>query len=148
VSLARSLVPVLLVAAVACGGSSSAAGVPTQLPSIVHVFSSSYDSTGPDRARITMAMHNAATSDDRLESVTCSCMATVRIVAPQPSGVGTDPVRSVDLPPNDVVLMGPHGPHVILTGLTPVPAAGSTITLELHFAHATPATTVVAVGGS
>ncbi len=42
--------------------------------------------------------------------------------------------------------MGPHGPHVTLTNLTPAPAPGSTVTLELHFAHATPATTVVAVG--
>ena len=94
-----------------------------------------------------MAVHNAATTDDRLESVTCTCSATVRIVEPRPSG-GTEPVRSVDLPPNQVVLMGPHGPHVTLTNLTPPPAPGSTVTLELHFAHATPATTVVAVGGS
>jgi copper(I)-binding protein len=148
VSPRRALLACLVAAvAVACGGGSSTVSPSTELPSIVHVFSSSFTSTGAASALITMAVHNAATTDDRLESVTCTCSATVRIVEPRTSG-GTEPVRSVELPPNEVVLMGPHGPHVTLTNLTPAPAPGSTLTLELHFAHATPTTTVVAVGGS
>lgn len=143
----HALLACLAAVAAACGGGSSTARPSAELPSIVHVFSASYTATGAASALITMAVHNAASTDDRLESVTCTCSATVRIVEPRSSG-GTEPVRSVDLPPNQVVLLGPHGPHVTLTNLSPTPAPGSTMTLKLHFAHATPATTVVAVGGS
>jgi len=139
----------LLLLTAACGGASSTSPATPSggIPSIVHVFSASATTASGGTIVVTMAVHNAAATTDRLLSVTCTCSGTASIVKPA-SGGGTVPVNAVTLPSNDVVLMGPHGPHVVLEGVSPTPPAGSTLTLELHFANATPATTVMVVDGS
>jgi len=144
---ATAIAALLLLTAACGGGTTTTAGrSSTELPSLVHVFSASAATAGGGTIVVTMAVHNAASTADRLLSVTCTCSGTAAIV--RPSGSGTVPVKAVALPSNEVVLMGPHGPHVVLSGVSPAPPAGSTLTLQLHFAHASPATTVMVVDGS
>jgi copper(I)-binding protein len=137
---------VVVAAATACGDGSGSGGVvspPTGgAGELVHVFSASAATAHDGTVEITMALHNAGTSPDRLTGVTCHCNGTARLVRTAANGAST-PVSSVALPSEHVVILGPHGAHVDIAMASPV-AAGETLSLELTFRRSAPVTAVVA----
>jgi copper(I)-binding protein len=130
----------------ACGGSttssppSPASAAPA---SDIHVFAATVTPDG-DQAEVEVAIHNAAATADALTGVSCACATAAEIHGAGPQG-DIGPVESVKLPPDKVVTFAPGGPHIELIGLSQPLTPGDTVTLELTFANAPPASTVAEV---
>lgn len=131
-------------AAAACGGSttSSTASAIGDV-SDVHIFAASVDaaSGSGDVAQVVADLHNASDARDALVSVACSCGGTATLFEPG----ATKPATSIALPSQKVVLFGPRGTRIELSGVAQPLAAGSTVTLTFSFQTATPATATAAV---
>lgn len=126
------------VLAVACSGASAtSSATPPIDTSDIHVFSAAV-TPGPDgTALVALALHNAARKPDRLVAVSCTCAASAEVRGA--------PAAGVVLAPDKIVILGPGGPRIVLSGLTAPLSPGGTATIELTFANAAPATTVAEV---
>lgn len=136
---------VLAVVAAACGGgptTSTATPVITDV-SDVHIFAASVEAAPATGgvAQVVADLHNASDARDALVSVACSCGGTATLFEPG----ATKPATSIALPSQKVVLFGPRGTRIELSGLAQPLAAGSTVTLTFSFQTATPATATAAV---
>jgi copper(I)-binding protein len=128
----------LAVLAVACSGASATSSATSPIDtSDIHVFSAAV-TPGPDgTAVVALALHNAAATPDRLVRVSCTCAASAEILGA--------PAAGVVLAPDKIVILGPGGPRIVLSGLTAPLSPGGTATIELSFAHSAPTTTVAEV---
>ena len=132
------LAAVLAVLAAACTRGSAATSAPPSIDtSDIHVFSAAVTPAAGDTALVALALHNAAKKPDRLVSVACSCAASAAIRGAPAAGVA--------LPPDKIVILGPGGPRIVLSGLTGPLTPGATATIELTFANAAPTSTVAEV---
>ena len=135
----------LAVVAAACGsGSTSTATAPAITDvSDIHIFSASVEAApaGGGIAQIVADLHNASDANDALVSVSCSCGGTATLFEPGASKQAT----SIALPSQKVVLFGPRGARIELSGLAQPLSAGSTVTLTFSFQTATPASATAAV---
>jgi copper(I)-binding protein len=136
--LGAAMLAVLAVLAVACSGASATSSAPPPIDtSDIHVFSAAV-TPGPDgTAVVALALHNAATKPDRLVRVSCTCATSAQIL--------DAPAAGVVLAPDKIVILGPGGPRIVLSGLTAPLSPGGTATIELTFAKAAPTTTVAEV---
>ena len=134
----------LTLAAAACGGSttSSTSSTITDV-SDVHVFGASVEAApaAGGVAQVVADLHNASDAKDALVSVTCSCGGTATLFA---SGAAK-PATSILLPSQKVVLFGPRGARIELSGLAQPLMVGSTVNLTFSFKTTTPATATAAV---
>jgi copper(I)-binding protein len=138
----RTLASLLVVLMLpACGGSTSAATSTAVIPDEeIHVFSAAVTPQG-DHADLSLALHNATESTDRLTGVSCACASNATIYG----GKGSEPATSVKLPPQEVVTFAPGSAHITLDGLTGTLTPGDTVTLDLTFEHAAPIEAVTTI---
>jgi copper(I)-binding protein len=123
---------IVAVSLAACGGSTTpATTVPVITDEAIHVFSAAVTPEG-NHADLSLALHNATETPDRLTDVSCACAASATIYG----GSGSKPATSVRLPPQVVVTFAPGGAHITLDGLTQTLTPGDTVTLGLTFEHA------------
>jgi copper(I)-binding protein len=135
---------VLALVAAGCGGGSttSAASAITD-ESDVHIFAASIEAA-PSKggvAQVVADLHNASDAKDALVSVACSCGGTATLFEPG----ATEPATSIPLPSQKVVLFGPRGARIELSGLAQPLTVGSTATLTFSFETTTPASATAAV---
>jgi len=133
----------LALAASACGGSTTSSTAPVIADvSDVHIFAASVEAapTG-DVAQVVADLHNASNAKDAVVSVSCSCGGTAMLFEPG----ATKPAASIALPPQKVVLFGPRGARIELSGLSQPLSAGSTVNLMFSFQTAAPASATAAV---
>ena len=140
-SIRRSLALVAVIGLLSgCGGGASTS-VPTDLAgtpaSEVHVLSPTLTPEGADDADASFTLHNAGSTRDRLVGVSCTCATAAEIHGGSAAG-DAGPVDSITLPPDEAVLFGPGGPHVVLLALTQTLAPGDTVTLSFMFEIAAP----------
>ena len=131
-------------AAAACGGSTTSTTTSAVADtSDVHVFAASVE-TAPangDAAQVVADLHNASDTADALVSVSCSCGGTAMLFEPG----ATKPATSIALPPQKLVLFGPRGARIELSGLAQPLTLGSTVNLTFSFETTTPASATAAV---
>ena len=90
---------------------------------------------------MSLALHNATETPDRLTGVSCACAAGATIYG----GSGSKSVTSVRLPPQVVVTFAPGGAHITLDGLTQTLTPGDTVTVDLTFENAPPLEAVATI---
>jgi copper(I)-binding protein len=134
----------LALGAAACSGSStSATSSAIADVSDVHIFAANVEAAPPAGgvAQVVADLHNASNAKDALVSVSCSCGGTATLFEPG----ATKPATSIVLPSQKVVLFGPRGARIELSGLAQPLTVGSTVTLTFSFLTTTPASATAAV---
>jgi copper(I)-binding protein len=133
----------IALAAAACNGSTTSTTSPAITDSEVHIFAASVEAAPPSGgvAQVVADLHNASDAKDALVSVSCSCGGTATLFEPG----ATKPATSIALPSQKVVLFGPRGARIELSGLAQPLAVGSTVTLTFSFQTTTPASATAAV---
>ena len=142
--LRLSAVIALALTAAACGGSTtSSTSSAIADVSDVHIFAASVEaaSGGSGIAQVVADLHNASDAKDALVSVSCSCGGTATLFEPD----ATKPATSIALPSQKVVLFGPRGARIELSGLAQPLTVGSTVNLTFSFETTTPASATAAV---
>lgn len=142
--LRLSAVIALALTAAACGGSTtSSTSSAIADVSDVHIFAASVEaaSGGSGIAQVVADLHNASDTKDALVSVSCSCGGTATLFGPD----ATKPATSIALPSQKVVLFGPRGARIELSGLAQPLTVGSTVNLTFSFETTTPASATAAV---
>jgi len=139
----------LALAASACSGSTTSSTAPAIVDqSNVHIFAASVEAAPASggAAQVVADLHNASDAKDALVSVSCSCGGTATLFEPG----AAKPASSIALPSQKVVLFGPRGARIELSGLGQPLTVGSTVTLTFSFETTTPAsaTAVVNAPGS
>jgi copper(I)-binding protein len=139
----RVAVAIVLVFAVSCGGGSSSPYAPSAIADVsdIHVFSASVEPGTGGVVQVVADLHNAADAKDALVSVSCSCGGTATLYADG----ATKPTSSIALPSQKVVLFGPKGARIQLTGLAQPLSSLTTVTLTFSFANAAPASATAAI---
>jgi copper(I)-binding protein len=140
---------IALTVAAACGGSATSSTSPAIADaSDVHVFAASVEAApaAGGVAQVVADLHNASDAKDALVSVSCSCGGTATLFEPS----AAKPATSIPLPSQKVVMFGPRGARIELSGLAQPLMAGSTVNLTFSFQTTTPAvaTAVVQAPGS
>jgi copper(I)-binding protein len=128
----------LALTAAACGGSATSSTSPTIVDeSNVHVFAASVEAAPASggAAQVVADLHNASDAKDALVSVSCSCGGTATLFEQG----ATTPATSIALPSQKVVLFGPRGARIELSGLGQPLTVGSTVDVTFSFETATPA---------
>jgi copper(I)-binding protein len=134
----------ITLAAVACGGSTTSITSSTITDvSDVHVFAASVEAApaAGGLAQVVADLHNASDAKDALVSVSCSCGGTAALFEPG----AAKPATSIPLPSQKVVLFGPRGARIELSGLAQPLTVGSTVNLTFSFQTTSPATATAAV---
>jgi copper(I)-binding protein len=133
----------LALVAAACGGSMTSTTPPVTDVSDVHIFAASVEAAPPSGGvvQVVADLHNASDAKDALVSVSCSCGGTATLFEPG----ATKPATSIALPSQKVVLFGPRGARIELSGLAQPLAVGSTVGLTFSFQTAAPASATAAV---
>jgi copper(I)-binding protein len=142
----RRAVPfvVLVLSAAACGGPTTSSAAPAISDvSDVHIFAASVvaASASGDAAQVVADLHNASDTKDALVSVSCSCGGTAMLFEPG----ATQPATSITLPSQKVVLFGPRGARIQLSGLAQPLAVGTTVNLTFSFQTTSPASATAGV---
>lgn len=96
-----------------------------------------------DMAAAYFTVTNPDGTDAELTSVTSPLAAHTTLHTT--TGTTMRQVDSLTVPAHGTLALGTGGDHLMLENLTHKPLVGDTVTLTLHFAHATPATTTVTV---
>jgi copper(I)-binding protein len=134
----------LALAAAACGGSATSSTAPAIVDeSNVHVFAASVEAAPASggAAQVVADLHNASDAKDALVLVSCSCGGTATLFEPGAS----KPTTSIALPSQKVVLFGPRGARIELSGLGQPLTLGSTVNLTFSFETTTPASATAVV---
>ena len=138
-------VATLAVVAAACGGGSTSTATAPAITdtSDIHIFAASVEAAPADGgvAQVVAELHNASDAKDALVSVSCNCGGTATLFEPGAS----KPAASIALPSQKVVLFGPRGARIELSGLAQPLSVGSSVTLTFSFQNATPASATAAV---
>ncbi|MFF6955379.1 copper chaperone PCu(A)C [Streptomyces sp. NPDC088197] len=96
-----------------------------------------------DEAAAYVTVANAGGGDAELTSVSTPLAAHVTLHST--TGTTMRQVTALTVPAGGTLTLGTGGDHMMLENLTHKPRVGETVTLRLHFAHATPATVTVTV---
>ena len=102
------------------------------------MFSAAVTPRPGTRHVVALALHNAATEAG-------PAGRGLVHAAPRARRSCGAPAAGVVLPPDKIVILGPGGPHIVLSGLTAPLTPGGTATIELTFANAAPTSTVAEV---
>jgi copper(I)-binding protein len=96
-----------------------------------------------DEAAAYVTVTNTGGGDARLTSVTTPLAAHTTLHTT--IGTTMSQVTALTVPAGGTLTLGTGGDHMMLENLTHKPRVGETVTLRLHFTHATPATITVTV---
>lgn len=96
-----------------------------------------------DEAAAYVTVTNTGGGDAQLTSVTTPLAATATLHTT--TGTTMSQVTALTVPAGGKLTLGTGGDHMMLENLTHKPRVGETVTLRLHFTHATPATITVTV---
>nr|WP_223186720.1 copper chaperone PCu(A)C [Streptomyces sp. CBMA29] len=96
-----------------------------------------------DEAAAYVTVKNTGGGDAELTAVSTPLAAHVTLHST--TGTTMRQVTALTVPAGGTLTLGTGGDHMMLENLTHKPRVGETVTLRLHFAHATPATVTVTV---
>jgi periplasmic copper chaperone A len=95
---------------------------------------------GPDRPGAGyLTIHNTIGNDDALVGVSSPVATSVEIhetMSGDSGMMGMQPVDRIEVKVGSSVILEPGGYHLMLMGVTDMPAVGETVELTLTFAHA------------